>query len=115
MANGIHTEETFEALIEAHLVEHGGYESGAPDTYDRDLALLTDTVLAFVQDTQPKVWAQLQAIHKDSLNASSSMRCARCSTSEGRLKCCATASSFTANKSTWPTSSLATTWSQAHS
>ena len=26
MAKGIHTEETFEALIEAHLLEHGGLE-----------------------------------------------------------------------------------------
>ena len=69
MAKGIHTEETFEALIEGHLVEHGGYESGSPDAYDRERALLPDTVLAFVQDTQPRVWAQLQAIHKDKLNA----------------------------------------------
>ena len=69
MAQGVHNEETFEALIEAHLVDHGGYESGAPDAYDRDRALLPDTVLAFVQDTQPKVWTQLQAIHKDKLEA----------------------------------------------
>ena len=68
MAQGIHTEETFEALIEAHLVDHGGYESGSPDAYDRDRALLTDTVIAFVRDTQPKVWEQLQAIHKDKLD-----------------------------------------------
>jgi hypothetical protein len=30
MAQGVHTEETFKALIAAHLVDHGGYESGSP-------------------------------------------------------------------------------------
>ena len=30
--------------------------------------MLPDTVLAFVQDTQPKIWAQLQAIHKATLD-----------------------------------------------
>lgn len=54
MSQGIHTEQTFEAEIEAHLLAHG-YESTAP----------TD----FVQTTQPKVWAKLQAIHKDKLPA----------------------------------------------
>jgi len=60
---GIHTEETFEALIESHLLTHGGYVSAAPATYDRDRALLPDAVLAFVQATQPKTWAKLTAIH----------------------------------------------------
>ena len=68
MAKGIHTEETFEALIEAHLLEHGGYEAASPEAYDRDMALLSETVLAFIQDTQPKVWTKLQATHKDKLD-----------------------------------------------
>ena len=37
---GIHTEEAFEALIAAHLVEHCGYEAGDPCTYDRERALI---------------------------------------------------------------------------
>ena len=57
MAKGIHTEETFEALIEAHLLEHGGYEAASPEAYDRDMALLSETVLAFIQDTQPTLRA----------------------------------------------------------
>ena len=69
MAKGIHTEETFEALIEAHLLEYGGYEAGSPDAYDRDMALLPETILAFIQDTQPKAWAKLQTTHKDKLDA----------------------------------------------
>lgn len=68
MAKGIHTEETFEALIEAHLVEHGGYESASPVAYDRDRALLPTITLAFLQATQPKAWAKLQTTLKDKLD-----------------------------------------------
>ena len=55
MAKGIHTEETFEALIEAHLLEHGGYEAASPEVYDRDMALMPETVLAFIQDTRERL------------------------------------------------------------
>lgn len=67
MAKGIHTEETLETLIEAYLIEAGGYEKGAPTAYDRTRAMLPQTVLAYIQDTQPKVWEALRAIHKDKL------------------------------------------------
>lgn len=69
MAKGIHTEETLEALIEAHLVDAGGYEKGSPSDYDRARALLPQTVLAYVQETQPKAWEKLLKIHKDKLDA----------------------------------------------
>ena len=68
MATGVHTEETFEALIEAYLLAHGGYEGQQPDAYDAVMALLPRTVLAFIQATQPKVWAKLQATHKEKLD-----------------------------------------------
>ena len=64
---GIHTEEKFEALIEAHLVEHGGYDTASPSSYDRERAVIPDIVTAFVQATQPKAWAKLAAIHGDNL------------------------------------------------
>ncbi len=67
MAKGIHTEETFEAFIEAHLVDHAGYERAAPTTYDRALALLPEITFAFLQATQPKTWAKLQTTLKDKL------------------------------------------------
>ena len=66
---GIHTEATFEALIEAHLLEHGGYERGDPAAYDRDRALIPDLVVAFIEATQPKAWAKLAGIHKGKLKA----------------------------------------------
>ena len=64
MVQGVHTEATFEA----HLVEHGGYDTQSPEVYDQDRTLLPDTVLAFIQSSQPKVWAKLQASHKDTLD-----------------------------------------------
>ena len=63
----MHTEETLEALIEAYLVDAGGYQKGTPAEYDRTRALLPQTLLAFIEDTQPKVWQALRAIHKDKL------------------------------------------------
>ncbi|RLB48460.1 MAG: hypothetical protein DRJ42_23200 [Deltaproteobacteria bacterium] len=68
MPQGIHTEATFEAEIEAHLLAHG-YESAAPSDYDRDQALFPQLVLDFVKTTQPKTWTQLSAILEDKLDA----------------------------------------------
>ena len=37
-----HTEKAFEDAVEEHLVEHGGYQRGSSDNYDRERALLSD-------------------------------------------------------------------------
>ena len=75
-----HTEDTFEKLIVEHLVLHGGYEPRGRTTYEPDKALTTHAgydvqralipaeVIAFVQATQPKPWAKLQAIHGAALD-----------------------------------------------
>ena len=68
MAQGIHTEQTFEAEIEAHLLAHG-YESASSNDFDRDKALFPQLVIEFVQATQPKVWEKLGTILKDKLEA----------------------------------------------
>ena len=58
-----HTSEAaFEAVIEAHLLENG-YVSIAGDGFDRERAVFPDTVLAFIRETQPKVWEKLEALH----------------------------------------------------
>lgn len=71
----IHTEDAFEKLIVEHLVLHGGYEPRGRTDYDPDdalaihagydvhRALIPAEAIAFVQATQPKPWAKLQAIH----------------------------------------------------
>ena len=68
MAKGVHTEETFEAEIEAHLLAHG-YEVASSEDYDRDKALFPKLVVQFVGTTQPKVWDKLRTILKDNLEA----------------------------------------------
>ena len=68
MAKGTHTEETFEAEIEAHLLAHG-CESASSNDFDRDKALFADVVIEFIQTTQPKAWDKLRSILKDKLEA----------------------------------------------
>jgi type I restriction enzyme, R subunit len=56
-------ERAFEALIELSLTENGGYESGDPALFDRNLALDTTILFRFLQDTQKEEWEKLTAIH----------------------------------------------------
>ena len=53
----------FEAAIEAHLVEHGGYEKGNPDDFDRARCLFPKVLLGFIKNTQPKIWDTIAAYH----------------------------------------------------
>ncbi|MGL5827136.1 MAG: DEAD/DEAH box helicase family protein, partial [Nocardioides sp.] len=55
-------EAAFEANIEAHLLGHG-WSSVGPTGYDRKAGLFPDEVIAFVQASQPKAWAQLVTRH----------------------------------------------------
>jgi type I restriction enzyme R subunit len=55
----MHQEIDFENDIEHALISFGVYEKGDPRDYDADLALFPAAVLAFVQETQPKIWARL--------------------------------------------------------
>ncbi|HBZ35899.1 MAG TPA: restriction endonuclease subunit R, partial [Rikenellaceae bacterium] len=49
-------EKSFEDAIEKFLVTEGGYQKGDANSFDRVLALDTDTLLSFVQTSQPKKW-----------------------------------------------------------
>jgi type I restriction enzyme, R subunit len=58
-----HTSEAaFETVIDSHLLAHG-YVRVAPEGFDRERAIFPETVLAFIQETQPKEWAKLEALH----------------------------------------------------
>ena len=60
----IHKEIRFEDEICAHLAEHGWlYESGSAVLYDRKRALFAPDLVAWVQETQPKVWDSLSRSH----------------------------------------------------
>src|SRR6266581_6294394 len=55
-------EMAFETVIEAHLL-NSGYAAIPRNGFDRERALFPAVVLAFIQETQPKEWAKLEALH----------------------------------------------------
>lgn len=60
-----HTEKAFESAIEDHLLTHGGYTKGDPDSFDQSRCLDPTVLLPFIQETQPKEWEYLENLHKD--------------------------------------------------
>lgn len=65
MANGIHTELTFEAAIEASLLEFGGYKPGLSKDFDTQFGLFPNYIIDFLKVSQPLAWDKLSNIHKD--------------------------------------------------
>lgn len=60
-----HTEKTFEAAIEYHLLEQGGYLKGSSETFDRVRALDPTWLIPFIKETQPKEWEYLKNLQKE--------------------------------------------------
>jgi type I restriction enzyme R subunit len=58
-----HSETAFETVIEDHLLENG-YVHVMP-TFDVERAIFPNEALHFIQTTQPKEWARLEALHGD--------------------------------------------------
>jgi type I restriction enzyme, R subunit len=56
-------EAALEEAIVHSLIFYGGYQSGAPEQYDREQAFFPATVLAFIRASQPQAWRQLSDIH----------------------------------------------------
>ncbi len=67
MAQGIHTEATFEAAIEKSLLENGGYIKGQSNDYDAHLGLFPKYIIEFLSESQPKEWDKISNIHKDDI------------------------------------------------
>ena len=65
--NGITSENTFETAIIQSLVENGGYTKGDAGSYSPELGMFKAEVLDFLQNTQPRQWEKLAAIHGDDL------------------------------------------------
>lgn len=57
-----HSEAAFETVIEHHLLGHG-YVPVSPTDFHRERAIFPSHVLDFIQETQPKEWAKLEALH----------------------------------------------------
>jgi type I restriction enzyme R subunit len=60
-------ERTFEQHIEGVLLRQGGWQPGTNAEWDVGLALFPARVCAFLQGTQPKLWAEMRALHSDGL------------------------------------------------
>ena len=68
MANGIHTELTFEASIEASLLEKGGYVKGFSKDFDPQTGIFPSYVIDFLSQSQPKAWEKISNIHKSDVH-----------------------------------------------
>ncbi len=63
------TERAFETYVEEILLTRGGWKSGSNADWDKERALFPAQVFAFIADTQPRLWAEMQALHAEGLEA----------------------------------------------
>ncbi len=57
------TERAFETYVEEILLNHGGWKPGSHAEWDKERALFPAQVFAFLAETQPKLWAEMRALH----------------------------------------------------
>ena len=62
-------ERAFETYVEEILLTRGGWKSGSNAEWDKERALFPAQVFAFIQDTQPKLWAEMKTFHAAGLEA----------------------------------------------
>jgi len=68
MNHARHSEGAFETVIEATMLANGAAPEPAAG-YNRERAIFPETVLKFIQATQPKEWKALEALHGDKTGA----------------------------------------------
>jgi len=59
----ITTENTFETALVQSLTEQGGYAEGNSPDYSPELGMFKYEVIKFLQESQPKRWEKISAIH----------------------------------------------------
>ncbi|MCB0743377.1 MAG: type I restriction endonuclease subunit R, partial [Ignavibacteriae bacterium] len=57
------TEHTFESALVQSLLKHGGYTEGNAVDYSPELGMFKYEVIRFLQESQPKRWEKITAIH----------------------------------------------------
>lgn len=60
-------EFAFESYIATIIHEKGGWAQGSKSEWDQERALFPERVIAFIHDTQQKLWRDMQALHGDGL------------------------------------------------
>ena len=63
------SEKAFETYVEEILLTRGGWKTCSNAEWDKERALFPAQVFAFIADTQPKLWAEMQALHATGLEA----------------------------------------------
>ena len=59
----ITNENTFETALEQSLLTQGGYTKGNSADYNPELGMFSNEVIQFLQESQPKRWEKLSAVH----------------------------------------------------
>lgn len=59
----ITTEQIFESAIIESLIQQGNYTQGNSPDYSPELGMFKYDVIAFLQNTQPKAWEKITAVH----------------------------------------------------
>ena len=62
------TENAFESYV-AEMLSSGGWQPGITAEWDVERALFPAPICAFLQDTQPKLWAEMRALHGPGLES----------------------------------------------
>ncbi len=63
------TERAFETYVEEILLTKGGWKSCSNAEWDKERALFPAQIFAFLRDTQPELWAEMQTLHGTGLEA----------------------------------------------
>src|SRR5271157_4476235 len=64
---GQHTEKAFETYVSEILRTKAGWAEEDKTDWGRDLALFPSEIVAFLKDTQPKLWAEMFSLHGTNL------------------------------------------------
>lgn len=61
------TERAFEFHVEDMLLQQGGWQPGTNAEWDKERALFPARAIAFIESTQPNLWAEMTGLHGDNL------------------------------------------------
>ena len=62
-------ERAFEVHVEEVLHQHSGWQSGTNAEWNVERGLFAARVFAFLEETQPKLWSEMRALHASGLEA----------------------------------------------
>jgi type I restriction enzyme R subunit len=57
------SERAFETYVEEILLTRGAWKTGVIADWDKERALFPGQITTFIQETQPKLWAQMKDLH----------------------------------------------------